>query len=98
LEFVKNGGSYMTVEFKPGYYEWNVFVDGNIFYTFEDFTEDIPYPLTRKNLIEFCEDMISVMKIDLSDNSNMYAGKEYDPFILIVLEEEMKKEIWYRYS
>jgi hypothetical protein len=84
----------MTVEFKPSYYEWDVFVDGEIFYTFGDFIEEIPYPLTKDNLTTFCESMVSAMEIDLTNRN----CNDYEPFIPILLLEEMKKEIWYRYS
>ena len=83
----------MTVDFKPGYYEWHVIVDGNIFYTFGDIIEDIPYPLTKENLLTTCEDFVYLMELELASK-----GIEYEAYIPIMLLEVMKKELWHRYG
>lgn len=85
----------MKVEFVPGYYEWNVLVDGNVFYTFGDIIEDIPYPLTKDNCESFAESLVNSMEIDLQSREEVI---EYDPFIPILLLERIKTEIWNRYS
>lgn len=83
----------MKVEFKPGYYEWHVIVNGNIFYTFGDIIEDIPHPLTKENLLTTCESFVSLMELDLASKEI-----EYDAYIPIMLLEAMKKELWDRYG
>lgn len=85
----------MKVEFIPGYYEWNVIVNGSLFYTFGDIIEDVPYPLTKDNCRNFAEDLVTMMEIDLQSREEVV---EYDPFIPILLLESIKTEIWNRYA
>lgn len=43
-----------NVEFKAGYYEWNVFVD-EYYYTFgEGITENIPYNANKDDMGKCC--------------------------------------------
>ena len=57
------------VEFKAGYYEWNIFIDGEYFYTFGDGVgEDIPYDATYADLENIVEDYIDYMNMDLQTN------------------------------
>ncbi len=85
----------MKVEFIPEYYEWNVLVDGDVFYTFGDIVEDIPYPLTKDNCEIFAENLVGMMEVDLQTREKIV---EYDPFIPILLLESIKTEIWNRYA
>ena len=78
------------VEFKAGYYEWNVFVDGEHFYTFgDDISENIPYPCTLDELENVVEDYIECMNIALMNDE-----KEAFPNELRIELKEKMMAVW----
>lgn len=40
------------IDFNTGYYEWNVYIDGEVVYSFDDFSELINEDTTAKELAE----------------------------------------------
>ena len=57
------------IEFKAGYYEWNIFIDGDYFYTFgADISEEFHEDITCAELENIVEDCIDCMNIDLQTN------------------------------
>lgn len=55
------------IEFKVGYYEWNVFVNGKYFYTFnsDSVSESVPFDANLADLENIVEDYINYMQLDL---------------------------------
>ncbi len=77
----------LNVEFKAGYYEWNVFINGEYFYTFGDSVDEDIYEDTDIELV--VEDYIDLMQMDLYDNDREPLDEKYIP--------ELKKqmmEVW----
>lgn len=63
-----------NVEFKAGYYEWNVFVD-EYYYTFgEGITENIPYNANKDDMENAVDELIFCMNCDLMNNEK-YNGR-----------------------
>lgn len=83
------------VEFKAGYYEWNVFINGEYFYTFgDDVSENIPYPCTLDDLENVVEDYINYMDIALMNDE-----KEPFPNELRAELKEKMIDVWaYHYG
>lgn len=83
------------VEFRAGYYEWNVVVDGEHFYTFgDDVSENIPYPCTLDELENVVEDYINCIDIALMND-------EKEPFpneLRAELKEKMMAVWAYHYG
>ena len=64
-----------NIEFKAGYYEWNVFVDDEYYYTFgEGITEDIPYNANKDDMENAVDELIFCMNYDLMNNEE-YNGR-----------------------
>lgn len=54
------------VEFLAGYYEWNVYVDGEYFYTFGDgISDDVTTCTTYPDLVNVVDDYIDCMNLAL---------------------------------
>lgn len=64
-----------NVEFKAGYWEWNVFVDDEFYYTFGDsLTDDIPYPCIVDDVEGVVDDYLYLMEYVLTNRDE----DEYD--------------------
>lgn len=57
------------VEFLAGYYEWNVYIDGEYFYTFGDgISDDVTTCTTYSELENIVDDYIDCMDIALTND------------------------------
>lgn len=57
------------VEFLAGYYEWNVYINGEHFYTFGDgISDDVTMCTTHSELENVVDDYIYCMDIDLTND------------------------------
>lgn len=73
------------IEIKAGYHEWNVFVDGEHFFTFDDVSENIPSSCTLDDLKNVVKNCVSCMNTALVDD-------EKEPFPT-ELEAELKEKM-----
>lgn len=46
------------IEFCAGYYEWQVFADGELLHAFNDFSESITEDMTEQDVIELVGDLL----------------------------------------
>lgn len=85
----------MRVEFKAGYYEWNIFIDGEYFYTFGDgIEEDIHGDTTYSELESIVESCMECMDIALMNDE-----KEAFPNELRAELKEQMMAVWaYHYG
>lgn len=61
------------IDFNAGYYEWNVYIDGEVAYSFDDFSENIEEDTTAKELAEM---LIDEMKYDNEKNMRLSTQEE----------------------
>lgn len=61
------------IDFNAGYYEWNVCIDGEVVYSFDDFSELINEDTTAKELAEM---LIDEMKYDNEKNMRLSTQEE----------------------
>lgn len=74
------------VEFLAGYYEWNVYIDGEYFYTFGDgISDDVTACTTYSELENIVDDYIDFMNLALIND-------EKEPFPN-ELKNELKKKM-----
>ena len=82
-----------NIEFKAGYYEWNIFVDNEFYYTFGDsLTDDIPCnaTVTVDDVERIVHDCLRLMEYDLINrDENEYDENTRKPW----LNEEQKTEL-----
>lgn len=80
------------VEFRVGYYEWNIYINGKHFYTFNDgIGEDIHEDTTYSDLEIIIEEYINLMNLDLqTSDKEMLEDEE--------LEAELKKQMIEQWS
>ena len=79
------------LEFRAGYYEWNVFVNGDCFYTFGDgISEDILEDTTYEDLEGIVDFYIDGMQNDLKDDDKEPLEEKYIP--------ELRKQMLDRWS
>ena len=50
------------IEFKPGYYEWHLIVNGNIMFTFDDFSKSLPDEVTEESACDLADELMNVMQ------------------------------------
>lgn len=83
------------IEFLAGYYEWNVYIDGECFYAFGDgISDEICQCNTLSELENVVDDYINCMNIDLTND-------EKEPFpneLRNELKERMIKQFIYHYG
>lgn len=54
------------IEFEAGYYEWQVRLNGEVVYAFDELVDQIPYPLREKEELEdTVDDLIEEMEWQL---------------------------------
>lgn len=51
----------MEIEFRAGYYEWQVVVDGKVFYAFDDLSDDLGNVHNRSELESTVSDLVDDM-------------------------------------
>lgn len=80
-----------NIEFKAGYWEWNVFVNNEFYYTFGDsLTDDIPCNATVDDVERVVHDYLRLMEYDLMNrDENEYDENTRKPR----LNEEQKTEL-----
>lgn len=57
----------LKIELKAGYYEWNLFINDELFYTFDDLTELLYSDndeITKNDLWAVIDDIIDTMKLE----------------------------------
>ena len=89
------------IDFEAGYQEWNVTLDGEIVYTFDDLVDQIPYPLTdSSDLEDAVDDLIDEMRYQIDTEEvdmDTYTKNElYEN--LDELKKAMIKRIFYEYG
>lgn len=70
-----------TVELKSGYYEWNVYVDDELYFTFDDleFDDEQIENATKEFLDDLAKFEIDCMKNEMNDLYNFeHIGRPYD--------------------
>lgn len=67
------------IEFRSGYYEWNVIVDGNVIKSFDNLDENVV--TTQEDLLELVDDLIYFWEQDLLEEENTFP---------LTLEEQRK--------
>jgi hypothetical protein len=77
--------------FKAGYHEWDVFIDYECVYAFEDFSEDFNEDDTPEIVADMVDDLIYCMVEEKSDEDSRF----YDDGFYITDEEktELKKQM-----
>lgn len=79
------------LEFKAGYYEWNVFVNDNCFYTFGDgISENINENTTYEDLEGIVDFYIDGMQMELKEDDKESLEEKYIP--------ELKKQMLEKWS
>ena len=58
------------IEFKAGYYEWNVIVDGNVITSFDNLDENIIH--NKEDLLALVDDLIWCWKQDLWEQEKTF--------------------------
>ena len=83
------------VEFLAGYYEWNIYIDGEYFYTFGDgISDDVIACTTYSELENIVDDYIDFMNLALIND-------EKEPFpneLRNELKEKMIEQFVYQYG
>ena len=83
------------IDFVAGYYEWNVYIDGEYFYTFGDgISDDVIACATYSELENVVEDYIDCMNLALTND-------EKEPFpneLRNELKEKMIEQFVYQYG
>ena len=55
----------MTVEFFPGYYEWNLYINNKLYYTFDDITESVNERCSdSQDVLDFVNDLIYLIETE----------------------------------
>lgn len=84
-----------NIQFRPGYYEWNVYLDDECIYTFgSDFDEVITNDTTCDDLKCIVDDHIYCMQEELLDNDKTPLDDKYIP----VLKQQMLKQWSYHFN
>lgn len=66
------------IEFRAGYYEWNVFINGDCFYTFGDsISEDINEDTTYEDLENIIDFYIDGMQEELKEDDKEPLKEKY---------------------
>ena len=74
------------LEFKAGYYEWNIFINDDCFFTFDcDIGEDIDENTTYEYLKFIVDNCIDAMQLELKENDKEPLEEKYIP--------ELKKQM-----
>ena len=89
------------IEFQAGYYEWNILLDGEVVYTFDDLTDQIPDSLASEaDLEDTVDDLIAEMQWELDTGE-----KEIDTYVkedlyecIDELKELMIKRLFHEYG
>lgn len=83
------------IGFKPGYYEWLVYLNGEFFYSFsDDISDDIPIDASYSDLESIVEDYITLMQFHLWED-----GKdELDPKYIPELKRQILDEWAYHFG
>ena len=57
-----------NIEFCAGYYEWQVFADGELLHAFDDFSESITEDMTEQDVMELVDDLLWNWQEDCREN------------------------------
>ncbi len=83
-----------NIEFKAGYYEWNVFLNGEHFYSFgTGIDEDVNDNTTYEQMESLVDDYIEAMQEEMRDNDKEALEERYIP----ELKEKMLQLWSYHY-
>lgn len=59
----------MQIEFKPGYHEWNLWINNEPVFSFGDIFENIPtHGFDDEEADDFADNLIEIWKMDASEN------------------------------
>lgn len=73
---------FRRVEFTPGYYEWNLYIDGDHFYTWGDgIIDDVPLDGTYKQLQGCVEATVDCMNLHLMEEEKVPLEKALIPVV-----------------
>ena len=84
------------IDFMPGYYEWNVIVDGEVIHAFNDFSEYFENEdITVEDVYGLIDDLIWNWREDLLENEHNFPLTEQETVTLIDI---MRMEICQHYE
>lgn len=83
------------IDFMPGYYEWNVIVDGEVIHAFNDFTENITDDMATEDIYGLIDDLIWNWREDCLENEYYFPLTEQETVVLIGI---MKTKICQNYG
>lgn len=84
------------IDFRPGYYEWQVIVDGEVVHSFNDFSEYFEEEnITTETVYNLIDDLIWSWREDCLENECSFPLTTQETVVLI---EIMKITIWQHYE
>ena len=84
-----------NVRFRAGYYEWNVFVDDDCFYTFGDgISEEIHEDTTYEDLQGIVDFYVDAMQTELKEDDKEQLEEKY----ILELKKQMLEQWGYHFG
>lgn len=81
------------MKFEPGYYEWNLYLNGEIIWTCDDFSDNLPEEVNEESACDMADLLMVQMESDFKEN-----GKEFTDALRVMVTEAIadKIEAYYR--
>lgn len=81
------------LEFKPGYYEWNLWCEDELLYAWDDFLDDLSDNVTEEEACDEADLLMYQLRNDYKEQ-----GKEMSEDFFVAASELIANEIYRRYA